>query len=82
METQSLLESTIGRLRDRGRYREVAEATGLGYEWLAKLAQGVIHDPGVNKIELLNRFLREEADLKAGLRRKYGSDSEQSKGAA
>lgn len=49
-------------LREHGRYREVAEATGLGYEWLAKLSQGAIQDPGVNKIERLHKFLSEQAN--------------------
>jgi hypothetical protein len=75
METKSLLETTVLLLRERGRYREVADATGLGYEWLAKLVQGRIHDPGVNKIELLNRFLVEEAELKTELRERYGAES-------
>lgn len=59
MESASLLETTIALLREHGRYREVADATGLGYDWLAKLAQGAIADPGVNKIERLHRYLSE-----------------------
>ena len=62
METNTLLETTLALLRERGKYREVAAATGLGYEWIAKLAQNRISDPGVNKIETLYRFLTEEAE--------------------
>ena len=31
--------------------KTIAKKTGLGYEWLNKLAQGKIPDPGVMKIE-------------------------------
>lgn len=57
METTSLLDSTVHLLRERGRYREVAQATGLGYDWINKLVQGQIRDPGVNKIERLHKYL-------------------------
>lgn len=57
METTSLLDTTVHLLRERGRYREVADATGLGYDWINKLVQGQIKDPGVNKIERLHKYL-------------------------
>lgn len=57
MESNSLLDTTVHLLRERGRYREVADATGLGYDWINKLVQGQIKDPGVNKIERLHRYL-------------------------
>lgn len=60
MDTTSLLDTTVALLRDRGRYREVAEATGLGYDWINKLVQGQIKDPGVNKIERLHKYLTAE----------------------
>ena len=66
METNTLLETTLALLRERGKYREVAAATGLGYEWIAKLAQNRISDPGVNKIETLHRFLTEDAASHCG----------------
>lgn len=59
MENTSMLETTVHLLRERGGYREVAEATGLGYDWINKLVQGQIKDPGVNKIERLHRYLSE-----------------------
>jgi len=37
--------------------KEIADATGLGFDWINKLAQGRIPDPGVNKIEKLLGFL-------------------------
>jgi transcriptional regulator with XRE-family HTH domain len=61
MDTISLLDTTVTLLRDRGRYREVAEATGLGYDWINKLVQGQIKDPGVNKIERLHKYLSDES---------------------
>jgi len=37
--------------------QEIADATGLGFDWITKLAQERIPDPGVNKIEKLLVFL-------------------------
>lgn len=38
--------------------RTIARRTGLGFDWLQKLAAGAIDDPGVKKIETLNRGLK------------------------
>jgi hypothetical protein len=54
----TLLQETIELLRkDRGNWPTTAADTGLGREWLSKLAQGAIDDPGVVKIEKLNAYL-------------------------
>ena len=59
MET-TLFETTIKLLREnRGRFRTISDETGLDYNWLHKLSQGEINDPGVKKIERLNRYLVE-----------------------
>lgn len=57
MSDKTLLDSTLDMLREHKRYRQIAEDTGLGYEWLTKLAQGRIPDPGVKRIEALHAYL-------------------------
>lgn len=75
MNTPTLLETTLEKLRARGRYREVSEATGLNYDWIAKLVQGHIEDPGVNKVERLHRFLTEEEALRAELKARHSQEA-------
>lgn len=54
----TLLQQTIELLiRDKGSWPQTAADTGLGREWLSKLSQGAIDDPGVNKIERLHAYL-------------------------
>ncbi len=43
--------------RQKGRLPTVAKETGLGLEWLRKLAAGHIRDPGVHKIEKLRAYM-------------------------
>lgn len=38
-------------------YREISRGTGLDREWLAKLKQRRIGEPGVSKVERLHDFL-------------------------
>ncbi len=55
---KSLLPITLELLRARsGQYRSIAEATGLDYQWLCKMSQGKIADPGVLKVEALHKHL-------------------------
>lgn len=54
--------STIQTLRNelasrRGDWRALCDATGLSYWWLIKFAQGRIREPGLSKIEALQRFI-------------------------
>jgi hypothetical protein len=57
----TLLEQTIHLVkRDRGNWPITAKETGLGREWLSKLAQGKIPDPGVQKIERLHTYLSQK----------------------
>jgi hypothetical protein len=51
-ETTELLQS------DQRTLRLIAEETGLGFEWLSKLKQEKIGDPGVVKIQTLNAYLK------------------------
>lgn len=55
----NLLDETINLLNQDDRSKEeIAKGAGLGKEWLSKLSRGLITDPGVNKIERLNKFLK------------------------
>ena len=53
-ETRDLLQ------RDKGNWYVTAAETGLGREWIAKLAQGVIKEPSVNRVERLHDYLTEK----------------------
>lgn len=56
--SETLLERTKALLiRDRGNWPTTAAEAGVDREWMAKLAQGKIDDPGVVKIEKLYRYL-------------------------
>lgn len=59
--TSELLDKTVDLLeQDRGNWNHTAKVTGLGRDWIAKLAQGHINDPGVKKIEKLHDYLTEK----------------------
>lgn len=61
METK-LKDQAIALLQEnKGQWRKTAEATGLDYNWICKLAQGSIADPGVNKIERLIGYLDDKS---------------------
>lgn len=54
----TLLQQTICLLdADRGEWSKTAKETGLGYEWIKKVANHKVPDPGVNKIETLHDYL-------------------------
>lgn len=56
--TTNLLAQTMALLAERkGQWPAICAATGLGYDWLTKLAQGRINDPGVRKIQRLHDHL-------------------------
>lgn len=58
MAESRMLAATLKALRaKRGQFRAIAKATRLEYDWLTKLSQGRIHDPGVRKIEVLHDYL-------------------------
>jgi hypothetical protein len=62
MQTETLLEKTY-RLLDASRltYREIAAGAAVDINWLGKLKQRAIADPGVGKIERLHNFLSGQA---------------------
>ena len=41
----------------RGQYRQIANETGLDYDWLHQVSRGVIKDPGIKKMETLHAHL-------------------------
>lgn len=62
MNTQARTIAKTTKLRDRairyvrqrkGNLPALSRETGLDYNWLRKFADGLIVDPGVNKIETL-----------------------------
>ena len=59
---ETLLQETLRLARESGlTIKELREGTGLGQRWLYRLLDGDYADPGVNKIEKLNAFLRRQS---------------------
>jgi hypothetical protein len=57
--TETRTQYVIRRAREVKRYRKVAAASQVGYEWLCKLARGEIKNPGSEAIERLEVYYRE-----------------------
>jgi len=56
-----LLEETLDLLSRASEQRPtIAENTGLKADWLKALSRGDFKDPGVVKIETLNRYLKKK----------------------
>lgn len=53
----TLLSSTLSLLNSNPQYAAHALATGLGKNWIYKLAKGRIADPSVNKVQRLYEHL-------------------------
>jgi hypothetical protein len=53
----TLLASTLALLSANPEYSTHAAATGLGKNWIYKLAKGRIADPSVNKVQRLYEHL-------------------------
>ena len=43
-------------LTHKGRWRQIAQETELGYDWMSKLFQGCIDDPGAAKLEKIIKW--------------------------
>jgi len=43
---------------NRGKYRVIAEESGVGYQWLTKFASGVIQNPTVINIAKLETYFK------------------------
>jgi hypothetical protein len=57
MQTDLLARTLEELSRRRGHWPFICRATGLDYNWLTKLAQGRIADPGIRKIQRLHDHL-------------------------
>ena len=59
MDLEPKMLPTVRALLDvnRGRWREIAEQTGVPYGTIQNIAQGRTSDPGVNAVEKLYRWL-------------------------
>lgn len=58
-----LLKNTMDLLAAASEPRRViASKSGVGYEWLAKLAQGRIPDPGITRIQKLHDYLSRQQE--------------------
>ena len=44
---------------ERGKWPKICEATGIGYYWLRRFAQGHIPNPGFNQIQVLYDYFTE-----------------------
>jgi hypothetical protein len=59
MDNETLLDKTYRLIAESGQTsRQMAEGSGLGYHWIAKLRQRTFSDPGVNSVERLHNYLR------------------------
>ena len=58
MNMKTMLQDTLDMLHDTDLPRRIIAAeSGLGLEWLHKLAQGRIPDPGIIRIQRLHDYL-------------------------
>jgi len=57
-----MLERVVRGLNARkGQWKSIAEAAGVSYSWLAKVAQGHIQNPSIKQLEAVDSYLREAA---------------------
>lgn len=70
-----LLTQTLAELgRRRGRWPVICRDTGLDYQWLTKLAQGRIDDPGIKKIQRLHDYFMAQPGVSRCSTAEAGSD--------
>jgi len=63
---ETLFQETMRLIKESGLSNiEICRATGLKPAWLGRLIDGDYADPGVNKIEKINAFLRRQAGKQA-----------------
>ena len=60
-QTESLVVGTKKALGERGNLglREIADGSGVGYEWLRKFVYGGISKPDISRVERVHTFMRE-----------------------
>lgn len=62
----SLISNVRDRLQERkGEWPHIADATSISYSWLCKFGQGKMTNPGVKRLETIDRFLRDNPPAKA-----------------
>lgn len=62
MPIESVFTYVMTQLQEhKGSWPAIAQATGLDYSWLTKVAQGKIENPGVRQIEQLAAYFEEAA---------------------
>lgn len=62
METQNLLDYVLINLEaNKGRHKEIADASGVPYSTVAKIAQRVTPNPGVQSVQALADYFRKAA---------------------
>ena len=58
MDKEPILDTTRRLLAARKQsLPKIAASTGLDFEWLSKMSQGRINDPGVQKVQKLHDYL-------------------------
>ena len=58
-----LFETTKQLLAEASEPRHlISKHSGVGYEWLAKFAQGRMKDPGVHKVQKLHDYLSSQSN--------------------
>lgn len=60
MNILSITEKIRSQTREFGKYRYVAEVSGVSYEWLVKFAVGKISNPTVENINKLEKFFHDQ----------------------
>ena len=57
-----MLERVIRGLQaEKGNWRGIADACGVSYSWLCKVAQGHIKNPSIRQLEAVDSYLRAAA---------------------
>lgn len=63
--SDAILKETLRLVKkDKDDWRQTAKETGLGFEWIRKLAANAIGDPGHRKIVKLHSYLVEKYQTK------------------
>jgi hypothetical protein len=58
MNILSRTDEVREKAKNYGRYRYVADQSGVGYEWLVKFATGKIPNPRVDNVSALEDFFK------------------------
>lgn len=65
MTSEPLLNRTLRLIEESNlTYRQIAEGASVDMNWLAKLRQGAIEEPGVHKVQRVHDFLAAYAAIR------------------